>query len=143
NATTSTIDIQNAGTNLTFTGTSAATTGGLTKIGAGTLTLASGNGHTGTTTVNAGTLAYGGSNVLSTGAVTVDGATAILAMGANRTDSVGTVTLANGGSITGSGTSTLTSTGSFALQDGSVTAILAGGAGVAVNKTTGGTVTLS
>ncbi|MEI6107132.1 MAG: autotransporter-associated beta strand repeat-containing protein [Opitutae bacterium] len=113
----------------------------LTKTTAGTVTLSGANTYTGLTTVNAGTLAYGASNVLSTGAVTVDGGTAVLDLGLNQSDSVGTVTLANGGSITGSGTSTLTSTGSFEMQSGSVTAILAGN--VALNKTTTGTVTLS
>ena len=114
----------------------------LNKTTSGTVTLSGVNTFTGLTTVSAGTLAYGASNVLSTGAVTVDGGTAILDLGASRTDTVGTVTVANGGSITGTGTSALTSTGTFEMQNGSVTAILAG-AGIALNKTTSGTVTLS
>ncbi len=115
--------------------------GGLTKSGAGNLTISGANTYTGLTTVSAGTLAYGANNVISTGGVTVDGATAVLDLGASRTDSVGTVTVAGGGSITGSGTSALTSTGSFEMQSGSASAILAGG--VALNKTTAGTVTLT
>src|SRR5438034_6979337 len=87
----------------------------LFRSGAGTLTLASGNGHTGTTTVNAGTLAYGGSNVLSTGAVTVDGATAILAMGANRTDDRKSTRLTSSHTMTAYAASSLTRNGSFAL----------------------------
>jgi autotransporter-associated beta strand protein len=114
----------------------------LTKDGAGTATLNVANTHTGLTTVTAGTLAYGISNALSTGNVTVNGATAILNLGANRTDSVGIVTLAGGGQINGTGNSTLTSTGTFEMQSGSVSAIL-GGAGIALNKTTADTVTLS
>ncbi len=128
--------------NLTISGASTATTGALIKNGAGTLTLSGANLYTGLTTVSAGTLAYGANNVLSTGAVTVNGATAVLDLSSNQSDSVGTVTLAGGGSITGSGTSTLTSTGSFAMQSGSVSAIL-GGTGIALNKTTAGTVTLT
>jgi len=115
--------------------------GGLTKLGAGTLTLSEANTYTGLTTVSAGTLAYGDSDVIGAGAVTVDGATAVLALGNNQSDTVGTVTVANGGSITGTGTSTLTTTGTFEMHDGAVSAILAGA--VALNKTTGGTVTLS
>lgn len=121
-----------AGTGLTVNAASGAT---------GSLVLSGANTYTGTTTVLAGKLTYGASNVISTGAVTVNGSTAVLDMGANRTDSVGTVTL-DGGSITGTGTSTLTSTGTFEMKSGSVTAALAG-SGIALNKSTGGTVTLS
>ncbi len=135
--TTSSIDVSVAATNLTMSGAGANTTGALTKVGAGTLTLSGANLYTGLTTVSAGTLAYGINNALSTGAVTVDNGT--LAMG-TFSDSVGTVTVANGGSITGT-TGVLTSTGSFEMQSGSVSAILAGA--VPLNKTTTGTVTLS
>jgi filamentous hemagglutinin family protein len=138
--TTSAIDVTT--NNLSLSSGIPASTGALTKLGAGTLTLLVPNLYTGTTTVNAGTLLYGTSNALATGPVTVDGATAILALGNNQSDTVGTVTVANGGSITGTGTSTLTSTGTFEMQSGSVSAILAG-AGIPLNKTTAGTVTLS
>ena len=127
----------------TYTGVISGTAGdlGLTKIGAGTLTLSGANTYTGLTTVSAGKLLYGASDVISTGGVTVNGSTAILDLGANQTDSVGTVTLQGGGQILGTGTSALTSTGTFEMQSGSVSAILAGG--TAMNKTTTGTVTLS
>lgn len=54
--TAGTFDISTAGTTLTFSGASAATTGALTKIGTGTLELTGANLYTGSTTLNAGTL---------------------------------------------------------------------------------------
>ena len=117
-------------------------TGGVSQLGSGTTVLNGANTYTGLTLVSAGTLSYGASDVIASGPVTVNGATAVLALGANQSDTVGTVTLDGGGNITGSGTSTLTSTGSLEMKSGSVSAILAG-TGVALNKTTGGTVTLS
>ena len=101
------------------------------------MVLSGPNTYTGTTIISDGTLAYGANNVISTGAVTVNGGT--LGMG-TFSDSVGTVTVDGGGNITGSGT--LTSTGSFEMKSGSVSAVLAG-TGIALNKTTSGTVTLS
>jgi len=110
------------------------------KNGAGLFTLSQNNTYTGATTISAGTLALGNNDrIANTSAVTVDGATAVLALG-NRSDTVGTVTVSNGGSITGTGT--LTSTGTFEMQSGVVSARL-GGTGIALNKTTAGTVTLS
>src|SRR5260370_444089 len=73
------------------------TTGTLSKSGSGTWTLDAANTYTGSTTITAGTLAEGVSNALSTGALTVNGATAIFDLGANHTDSVATVTLDGGG----------------------------------------------
>jgi len=57
--TTGTIDVTT--NNLTIAGASTNTTGALTKIGAGTLTLSGSNLHTGATTVNAGLLTGNGS----------------------------------------------------------------------------------
>jgi len=113
--------------------------GNLVKSGAGKLTLSGVNTYSGTTTVNAGTLEYGVNDALASGAVSVDGPTATMNI-ATFTDTVGTVTVANGGAITGT-TGVLTSTGTFEMQNGSVSAILDGA--VALNKTTGGAVTLS
>ena len=114
--------------------------GGLTKTGAGTLTLDASNGYTGTTTVVAGKLAESANGLIAdTSALTINGPTAIFDLGASHNDTVAAVTLAGGGQITGSGTSALTGS-SFALQNGSVSAILNSGA---VTKSTNGTVTLT
>ncbi len=112
--------------------------GGITKTGAGTIRLSNTNTFTGATLISAGTLAYGASNALGTGTVTVNGG--ILDMGASRTDSVGAVTLVDG-SILGTGTSTLTSISGFTVQNGTVSAILAGA--VNLTKDTAGTVVLA
>lgn len=117
--------------------TAANTSGGLTKNGAGTLTLSGLNTYTGGTTINAGTLALGADNALvSSGAVTISGGTFDIN---TRSNTVGSVTLQSG-AITGE-TGTLTSSTAFELHDGSVSAILAGAVGL--NKTTPGTVALS
>jgi fibronectin-binding autotransporter adhesin len=134
-ATTSTIDVTT--NNLTISGASTNTSGALTKIGSGTLTLSGANLYTGLTTVSAGTLAYGVNNALSSGAVTVSGGTLDIK---TFSDTVGAVTLSGGGAINGT-TGVLTGT-SYAMQDGSASAIL-GGAGATLTKSTGGTVTLS
>lgn len=134
-ATTNTIGITNTGTNLIISGVSTATSGALTKAGAGTLTLSGNNLYTGLTTVSEGTLAAGIDNALATGGLTVNGG--IYAIG-THTDSLGAVTLIDG-SITGS-TGVLTGS-SYGVQNGSISAILAG-SGI-LTKSTSGIVTLS
>lgn len=111
----------------------------LVKSGTGALTLTKANSYSGGTYINGGTVTLGSSATLSSGLLTINGATAGLDMGANRSITVGAVTLDGGGSITGTGTSALTGS-SFALKSGTVSAILVTGA---LTKTTNGTVTLT
>ena len=112
----------------------------LTKQDAGTWTLSAANTYTGLTTVSGGILTYAVNNAISTGAVTVNGAGAVLALG-TFSDSVGAVTL-TAGDITGSGT--LTSTTGFTMNNAAATSVSAilGGA-VALTKSGAGTLTLS
>ena len=92
------IDVNNAGN--TFTVSEAiGGTGGLIKVGAGTLVLADNNTYTGTTLVNAGTLQLGeGSAIPSGGNVTVaSGASFDIQGFSNSQDSpMGTLTLLGG-----------------------------------------------
>lgn len=121
------------------TGTYAGIMGGsgsLTKSGVGSVTLSGANTFSGLTDVQAGTLAYGVNNALGGGNVQVSGGTLNIA---TFTDSVGTVTL-TGGSIVGT-TGVLSGT-AYDVRSGSISAIL-NGTGVALTKSTSGTVTLS
>ena len=133
-------NVSNSATALTLSGV-ITNTGTLVKRGAGTLILSGANTYSGGTTINEGTLAIGSANerLANTGAVTVDGASAVFDIG-TFSEAVGAVTLTDG-SITGS-SGTLTGT-SYAVQNGSISAILAGGATVTMTKTGAGTVTLS
>jgi autotransporter-associated beta strand protein/T5SS/PEP-CTERM-associated repeat protein len=111
----------------------------LTKAGSGVLVLGGANSYTGTTFVEAGTLAYSANNVIGTGPVTVLGGTLNID---TYSDSVGAVTI-KGGSLSGSG-GILTSTSGFTCDvayTASVSAILDGA--VTLTKTGLGTVTLS
>ncbi|MFA4916765.1 MAG: autotransporter-associated beta strand repeat-containing protein, partial [Syntrophales bacterium] len=114
-ATTSSIEVTTTATILTLSGASTNTTGALTKAGSGTLVLSGLNLHTGLTTVTAGTLRYGASNVISTGGVTVLG---ILDLN-TWSDSVGAI-IVTGGSIT-TGGGNLISTSTLTMTGGSVT----------------------
>ncbi len=134
NGTNQTLVVGGSG-NTTFSGTLTQGTGGLTKDGAGTATLAVPNSFTGITTVNAGNLVYGTNNILATGNVTVSGGT--LNIGA-FSDTVGTITISSG-SITGSGT--LYSTDDFNFSGGTISTVLGGSSGLI--KTGTGTLTLT
>lgn len=90
-----TIDVTTSNSNLTINGGSSNSSGGLTKIGLGTLTLNGSNAHTGDTKVNAGTLNVTGSltSTETQSQVTVGGS-----------GSSGTPTLAGYGFISGATT---------------------------------------
>jgi autotransporter-associated beta strand protein len=142
-STTSTLTVGNGGGDYSFGGTIINNTTGngtvaLVKTGAGNQTLTGINTFTGGTRIDEGTLTLGNAtNTLSnTGAVNVNGGT--LALGTNS-DTVGAVTLTSGSITSSSGVLT---GASYAVQSGSVSAIL-GGSGVALTKSTTGTVTLT
>jgi autotransporter-associated beta strand protein len=137
--TSSTATIGGKGTDTTFSGLlvdGSTASLAVVKTGAGTLTLGNTNSYTGLTDVQAGRLAYGVSNALGSGAVTVSGGT--LDMG-SFSDTVGTVTL-TGGTI--AGTTGVLAASSYDLRSGVVSAIL-GGSGINLTKSTSGTVALS
>lgn len=117
--------------------------GGLTKLGAGTMTLVNQDSYTGGTTVSAGTLQIGGANILATtGALTINGGTFDLA-GHNQT--VGSFG-GNGGTVTlGTGTLTVDQSASTSYAgaiSGTGGLVFSGGGTLALtgpNTYTGGT----
>lgn len=66
NGKTGVIEVSTAATNLTLNGAADFSTGGLTKIGAGTLTLKGANAYQGSTTTSAGTLVLDGGSISNT-----------------------------------------------------------------------------
>ncbi len=135
----SAISIDTNGQNVTFGSSLAATnTGGLTKTGAGTLTLSASNAFGGTTTVNGGTLALGNAFGFGSGAANLSAAGGVLDLGGNTVSRSGTVSFTGGTVQNG----TLTNdTVAFDGQSGTVTATLAGLAGL--TKSGAGLLTLS
>ena len=121
--------------NLTVTAVISNSTNSLIKDGGGILTFSGLNTYTGQTLISGGTLAFGANNVISTGAVTVNGGE--LSIG-TFSDTVGAVTLTSG-SITGS--SGVLTGSSYTVESGSISANL-GGSG-SLTKIGAGTVTLS
>jgi autotransporter-associated beta strand protein len=132
------ISIDPNGQSVTFaTPLAASNVGGLTLNGTGTLTLPVSELYSGTTTVNSGFLALTGTgNILpAAGNVVITGGT--LDLGGNGQTISGTVSFQGG--LTQSGTLT-NNTVAFDGQSGTVTANLAGSAGL--NKTTAGVLNL-
>lgn len=120
--------------------TNGITSGTLTKVNGGTLTLTAANTHSGLTDVGGGILNLSTANALGTGPILIgprsaDVGYARLDIGVNS-DTVGTVTVDGEGRLIGS-TGVLTSTGSFEMKRGFASAILSG-SGINLNKTTGG-----
>jgi CSLREA domain-containing protein len=110
--------------------------GALTKSTTGTVTLNKVNTYTGSTTINAGTLALRANNantIGNTSSITVNGSSAILDIDGNN-NSMGPITLQNGGTITG--TTGVLSSSAYNVQSGTISAILGGG-GALIKSTTG------
>lgn len=110
----------------------------------GTLTLSGSNSYSGGTIISGGTLKLGNANALggsSAGPVSVRGGALDLSGFTPTTSSVMVVTLVSG-SITNSGPVAVLAGAGYNVQSGSVSANL-GGPGVALTKTTSGSVTLS
>lgn len=129
--------VQVDGSNILTVTSAISGSGTLNKSGSGTMQLIGANTFSGGSVVAAGTLQTTANNRLAnTGALTTSGGTFDLQ---TFTETVSAVTLSDG-AITGSGTGTLTGS-SYTVQNGSVTAILAGSA--ALTKSTAGTVSLS
>jgi len=144
-ATTNSIDVSTGATTLTLSGASTNTTGALTKLGGGALTLSGANLYTGATNVNAGTLQAGAANVLGGAS-----STSALVMGGGTFDMNGFNEAV--GSITGTGSITSTAAGNIALTAGNDNTspaaysgtILAGSStSLGLTKVGSGTLTLS
>jgi autotransporter-associated beta strand protein len=117
-------------TSTTFSGAMSGT-GGLSKIGSGTLTLSGNNSYQGGTALNAGTLAVGSSTALGTGALAFANGTTLQAAAnglslanavtLNGTDTVDTQTnaLTLSGVISGSGGLTKIGSGTLTLSGSS------------------------
>ena len=121
------------------TGFSSGQSGGLTKLGAGTLTLSGASSNTGTTTVAAGTLKLGNSSALSTGNLAVNAGTLDLA-GFNTA----TTLLSGNGTISNSSAvdSTVTLNLGASIADGftgAITTPSTGKVNFVFNSTAGGT----
>jgi autotransporter-associated beta strand protein len=119
--------IDTNGLSPTFAGSLGSGSGTFTKIGAGNLTLGltTGGTLTGGTVLSAGTLTLGAAQAIGTGALTVSGATTVLAMGSNTATVDSLTTNTAGVSITGA-SGVLTVNTSATLNAGSVAPVLAG-----------------
>ncbi len=109
-------------------------TGAITKSGIGVLVFSGVNTYTGTTTISGGTLRYGASNAIASGAVTVnDGATFDLN---GFSDTIGALTVRSGisgGSVT-TGAGTLTLGGTVTSTGGAANASISGNLALGANR---------
>jgi len=123
--------------NQTLSGTISGT-GALTQAGASTLTLSGSNAYMGATTVSSGTLVAGGASAFGAQSGNIVASGGVLNLGGYGFTRTGTVSFTGG--TTQSGTIT-NDTVAFVAQAGTVSAVLAGAAGL--TKSTSGTFTLS
>jgi YVTN family beta-propeller protein/autotransporter-associated beta strand protein len=108
-----TLTTGNDNTSTTFSG-GISGTGGLAKIGSGTLTLSGSSSYSGATAVNAGTLTVNGS--IANSVVTVNSGAML-----NGTGTVGGLTIASGGTFApGNSPGTMTVAGNLAFQSGAL-----------------------
>jgi fibronectin-binding autotransporter adhesin len=133
------IGIDTNGQSLTFASSLAVSnTGGLTKVGAGLLTLSASNAYLGTTTISGGTLAVGNAFALSSAAARLNAAGGVLDLGGFSVSRTGTISFTGGTVQNG----TLTNDAvAYDGQSGAVSAVLAGNVGL--TKSTAGLLTLS
>ena len=117
-------------------------TAGLTKSTANTVTLSGANAFSGGVTVNAGTLKLGNNAAWAApNVITINTAGTILDI-SGTSPSIGGIVLTNGSIVdTGVPLGAISATGTYELQNGSVSVILNGMAGL--NKTTTGAVTIN
>ena len=134
--------IDTNGIDLALAGSVGSGIGGLTKAGAGNLTLNAAATYTGPTTVSAGTLTVGVNNALGVGGDLTVGGGATLALGSSSVSHRLVTTSGASPAITGTGTITA-STGFFLNHTGNtqIDAILAGAGGLL--KVQSNTVTLT
>ncbi|MFZ4600230.1 MAG: beta strand repeat-containing protein, partial [Terrimicrobiaceae bacterium] len=116
-------------TNVTISGAIGGANSGITKQGAGNLTLSGVNTYTGATTVTAGTLTLGAADRLdNSSTITINGGT--LDFG-GFTDTVSTWTISSGTFTNGTATAN-----TYALQGGTVAGNLGGGTATVTGATT-------
>ncbi len=105
-ASTRPISIDTNGVNVTFASTLASSSGGLTKIGSGTLVLAASNNYGGNSLISGGTLALANPGALQQSTLDTTGSGLL---------SFGSLTVATLGGLTGPGTLGLSNTASAAV----------------------------
>ncbi len=128
------LTIGGAGNTTISTAAIATVAGAVTKDGGGTLLFNFANSYTGLTTISAGTLQYGLTGAISTGAVIVaDGATYNLN---SYSDAIGALTIysgATGGTVT-TGAGTLTLGGNVSSTGGAANASISGNLALGGNR---------